>query len=58
MNSRISRDLGEDIRRNNEVWEGMSAPQRSHTKTAWRLAGWNVCAHRGCPPWDCRITNP
>lgn len=50
----ISRDLGADIRRNNELWEGMTAPQRSYTKTTWRLAGWKVCAHPDCPPWDCR----
>jgi hypothetical protein len=54
----ISRDLGEDIARNNRLWQTMPLDGRIATRQRWASDGWHVCPHDHCPPWDCRKTNP
>src|SRR5271154_4875455 len=48
------RDLGAEIIRRDVWWDVAGALARARTREAHVAAGWKVCAHEACPPWDCR----
>ena len=47
-------DLGRTIAQNEAAWRNTSPAERRAIRAGWAEAGWKVCPHDDCPPWDCR----
>ncbi len=46
--------LADAIKKNEAAWRNLGPVERRAIKQGWAEAGWKVCAHPDCPPWDCR----
>ena len=37
-----------------DIWVTADAAERAALRAEYALAGWTLCPHSGCPPYDCR----
>lgn len=51
-------DLGAALSAAQVAWSALNGTERRYyrieAEPAYAAAGWTVCDHPTCPPWDCR----
>ena len=51
-------DLGRAMALRDECWSRLSEAERAawlpRLRAEYVAAGWKICAHGSCPPWDCQ----
>lgn len=50
------RDLAEHTAAQDVAWSAADDRRRALLRHEYRAAGWTLCPHVTCPPWDCQRT--
>lgn len=54
--TQTTKDLGAWMRQASDTWKDLTDAEREFVRAEYVAAGWKICAHAECKPWDCEVS--